>query len=290
MHKTEGKILVTLKTGEQAWMTKREYRNYLKRLEALKSLYDQYEKYEIIDSNDTPTQQIKHLVELGSFLMSEICELADSITVAGYNRVKNEVSQKISKDDFVNIVKYVAGHLNTDKTIDDTKLTDKLLKNIDQTIYKINLKRIFYTNFVECNDFSVPEDNEKIVFPRLQAKNDKRFKEIVKSCAKARKYIDEKLWPAMYEYGKVAEYISKGDLNYPRYKQLVDYVHYADNEDDRFQNQKKRYVIMAKNFMNAYTLSKRYGYNFFDNVELEIYNTVYDDFKDEDNEDIKKIA
>ena len=126
--------------------------------------------------------------------------------------------------------------------------TAKLLKDIDQTIYKINLKRIFYTNFNECNEFVIPEESKNVVFPKLNAAANKRFKEIVKSCAKARKHINEQLWPAFHEYAMVAEFISHGDLNYAKYKQLVDYMHYAGCDDKRFQNYKKHVKRFKDNF------------------------------------------
>ena len=251
LHKTEGKMLVTLKSGEVKWMTKREYLAYLKRLESLKSVYDEYVKYKLIDVSDDVQTQVQSLVNKGSELLCSICELADSITISGYNRIKNEVSSKITKAEFTDIVRYVSRHLDKDKTSDDEKFTAKLLKDIDETIYKINLKRIFYTNFDEFNDYVIPEESNKVIFPKLNSKVNQRFKEIVKSCAKARYHIDTQLWPAMREYAEVAEYITKGDIDYTKYKQLVDYLHYADNDDSRFQNQKKRYKIMAQNFIKA---------------------------------------
>ena len=290
MFQTEGKVQVTLRSGERKWMTRREYRAYLKRLEALKSIYQQYVKYNIVDTNLPDVDQIRSIVEMGNDLMNSICEIADSITVAGYNRVKNEVSQKITKGEFTDIVRYVSRHLDKDKSIDDEKFTARLLKDIDATIYKINLKRSFYTNFNEFKDFVVPEDSTNVIFPKLDAKNNKRFKEIVKSCAKARNYLDTQLWPTFHEYSDVAEYISKGDLNYDKYKQLVDYMHYENNDDKRFQNQKKRYKLLIENFVKSYLLCKKYGYEYFTDVEALIYNQTCDKYLDEASEQLKQMA
>ena len=102
----------------------------------------------------------------------------------------------------------------------------------------------------------------------------KKFKEIVQSCAKARKYLDEKLWPQYKEYAALAEYVSGGDLSYERYKKLVDYQYYTGDEDKRFQGQDKRWEKMAENFLMVYRLCKKYGYGYFDDIENEIYNNM----------------
>lgn len=291
LNNREGKMLVTLRSGEQKWMTKREYLNYLKRLEALKSVYDEFVKYDIIDFSAGIEEQVHELVNKGCELMFDICNLADSITISGYNRIKNEISSKITKAQFIEIVRYVSNHLDSDKTIDDAKFTAKLLKEVDEAIYKINLNRIFYINFAEFNDFAIPDDSQKVAFPKLDTKINKRFKEIVKSCAKVRHELDKKLWPAMREYAAVAEYITKGHLDYIRFKQLVDYQYYADNDDKRFQNLNKRFKIMAKKFMDVYKLCKTYGYdNYFEDVEALIYKYTVDEEIDEGCEQYKNMA
>ena len=278
---TTSKMLITLKSGKTKWMTKREYNSYIQRLASLKTVYDQYVEYGYIDPNEDKQKQVQALVELGSNLMCQICNMADSITISGFNRIKNEISDKINKEDFINIVKYVAARLDKEQNTikDDEKFTAKLLKDIDASIYKINFKRIFYTNYIDFKEFNLPEESNQVVFPKLkELKNNKQFKEIVKSCAKARKYIDSKLWPAFYEYGSVAEYITDGELDYPQYKQLVDYLHYADIEDKRFQSQKKRYKLLIKNFLKGYSLCKKYGYDYFDEVESAIVDQNYDNY------------
>ena len=277
MHQTEGKLLFTLKSGEKKWMTKREYNAYIKRLKSLETLYNDYVDCKIIEDNMATVDQIQTLVSMGNNLMSSICESADSITVSGYNRVTNEVSNKITKPEFIEIVKYVSKHLDAESNVtEDEKLTEKLLKDIDEITYKINLKRIFYSNFNEFNDYVIPDpcESNKVIFPKLSKINNKRFKEIVKSCAKARKYIDEHLWPAFQEYASVAEYVSNGDLNYDRYKQLVDYMHYENTEDPRYINKiDKRYKVLSDKFINSYTLCKKYGYDeYFEDVENMIIN------------------
>ena len=276
----EGKMLFTLKNGEQKWMTKREYKNYIKHLESIKSIYNEYVEYGDIDPKLSQIEQVHQVVDLGVNLMSIIGNTADSITISGYNRIKNEVNEKISKADFVDIVKYVSTHLDEDNNGDDEKLTKKLLKDINATIYKINLKRIFYTKFNSEKDFIVPEDSCEVIFPKLKEMNNKRFKEIVKSCAKARKYLDQTLWPQYQDYASLVEYITKGEISYKEYKKLVDYKYYTGDEDKRFQNQDKRWEKLVENFLYAYKLCKKYGYNdYFREVEDTIYNYTHENYE-----------
>ena len=279
---TESKMLFTLKNGEQKWMTKREYRNYKKRLEALKSVYDQYVEVGFIDPNLDIIDQVHQVVDLGVELMGLIGYTADKISISGIHRVQNEVNKKISKEDFTQMVKHVAAHLDQDvQQKDNDKFTAKLLKDIDEAIYKINLKRTFFTNFNDLNEIMVPKESKEIIFPRLSEEKNKRFNEIVKSCAKARNYLDTKLWPQYKEYASLAEYITQGDLTYERYKKLVDYKYYTGDEDPRFQNQDKRWEKMVSNFLYVYRLCKKYDYDYFHQVEEEVLGEMEEDILDE---------
>lgn len=87
MEKT-GKILITLKSGEQKWMTKREYNNYKKRLSSLKDLYDQYVEYGFINNALSIKEKVQTIVNMGVELMGVIGTTADKITITGYNSVK----------------------------------------------------------------------------------------------------------------------------------------------------------------------------------------------------------
>lgn len=270
----KGKLLFELKNGEKKWMTKSEYNHYINRLSSLKSLYEDYVENEFIDSKLPVNEQIHQIVDLGIELMGIICSTADKITIVGYNSVKSQVNRNITKEDFVEIIKFVSHHMDNNST-DDTKLTQKMLKEIDKSVFKINFKRVFYNQFIEFNDFAVTETPENIVFPKIKySTNNKKFKEIVNSCAKARQYLDQKLWPQYKEYAALAEYVSHGDLNYERYKKLVDYKYYTGNDDKRFQTQDKRWEKLVKNFLDAYRLCKKYDYNYFEDVENEIYNNL----------------
>ena len=93
----------------------------------------------------------------------------------------------------------------------------------------------------------------------------------------------------MREYAVVAEYITNGYIDYNRFKQLVDYQHYADCKEKRFQNLNKRFKIMADKFMEVYKLCKKYGYDhYFADVEDLIYQYTNDN--EFDNELYKEIA
>ena len=175
----KGKILVTLKNGEQQWMTKSEYEHYLKRLDSLKVLYDQYVEYGLINDSLSIIDKVQSIVNMGVELMGIIGSTADKISIIGYNSVKSQVNKNITKEDFINIVKFVCFHENNTNTIDDSKLTKKMLKEIDESVFKINFKRVFYNQFIEFNDFAVVESPENVIFPKIKySTNNKKFKEI----------------------------------------------------------------------------------------------------------------
>ena len=267
----ESKCLYTLKNGEKKWMTKREYNQYIKRIKSLKPHYDSFVELGILDDTMSINDKVHTLVNCGVNLMYTIGETADKITISGYNSVKNQVNQYISKEDFVAFVKFVATHENSDN-IDDTKLTEKLLKEINQVVYNINLKNIMYNQFIEFKDFVVPQNPKNVIFPKIEFEKNKKFKEIVNSCAKARKYLDEILWPEYKSYADVAEYVTQGELTYEQYKKLVDYQYYTDDPDPRFQNQDKRWQKLLENFMKSYKLCEKYGYDYFNDIDNYIIN------------------
>ena len=156
-----------------------------------------------------------------------------------------------------------------------------MLKEIDESVFNINFKRVFYNQFIEFNDFAIVETPENVIFPKIKySTNNKKFKEIVQSCAKARKYLDEKLWPQYKEYAALAEYVSGGDLSYERYKKLVDYQYYTGDEDKRFQGQDKRWEKMAENFLMVYRLCKKYGYVKFASDQLTKAKEIIKDQKE----------
>lgn len=262
----ESKILFTLKNGEKKWMTKREYNQYIKRLSSLKSRYDEY--LELFPAFDTMSvnEKVHDLVNMGVDLMYTIGKVADEITIIGYDDIKNQVNHHISKADFIHFVKFIASNENNDN-IDDTKLTTKLLKEIDNVVFKINFKNSIYDQYIQFNDFVVPNNPKNVIFPKIEFKKNKKFKEIVNSCAKARRYLDKVLWPEYKKYADLAFYVTQGKLNYEDYKQLVDYQYYTGDDDPRFQGQNKRWEKLIENFMKSYKLCKEFGYNYFDEVE-----------------------
>ena len=249
-------------------MTKREFNAYNKRLEALKSLYGKYVSDGHISNNDSKQVIVRQMIDNGVHLMCTIGEIADEITITGYDKVVNEVNNMISKKDFVDIVRFVAYHdKEKNKNYDDTKLTARLLKEIDESVFKINFKRTFYNQYINMDDYSMVDTPKNVDFPKLKyCKNNKKLKEIVNSCAKARRYLDDTLWP-MYK-----EYASDGDLTYDRYKKLVDYSYYTDDSDPRFQGQEKRWQKLVETFLYNYRLCKKYGFNdYFQEVEEEVF-------------------
>lgn len=262
----ESKLLFTLKNGEQKWMTKREYNQYIKRLDSLKPHYEEFVEMGFINDDMSTNEKVHILVDLGVELMGTIGVTADKITISGYNSVKNQVNQFISKEDFVEFVKFVSIHENTDN-VDDAKLTEKLLKEIDKAVYNVNFRNSIYNQYIEFNDFVVPKSPKNVIFPKIEFEKNKKFKEIVNSCAKARKYLDNILWPQYKQYADIAEYVTKGYLTYENYKQLVDYKYYTGDEDPRFQGQNKRWEKLLENFMKSYKLCKKFGYDYFDEVE-----------------------
>ena len=270
---TEGKSLFTLNDGTKKLMTKQEFRNYLKRLEALKTKYDSFLETGFISDDMTEVEKIHILVDLGDSLMCEICENADLITVTGVNRVQNEVSQKIDKDVFIEFVKFYAKNCSKDKEdIQETKIFEKILKDIEQSVYKINLKRLFYMTFISEDEIVVPVDVKHTEFPRLTPEKNKKFKEILNSCAKTRNYIDKELWPQYEEYAEIAEYVTKGEISREKYKQLVDYQHYSSNDEKRFNTFDKKWQKLHDLFIERYMLCKKYGYDYFDDIETKILN------------------
>lgn len=275
----ESKMLVTLKSGAQKWMTKHELKQHNKRLDSLKELYIKYINEGIISPDSDKMTVVRQMIDEGVKLMYAIGHIADLITVTGYNRVKNEVNHMIPKKDFVEIVKFVAYHDKEKiKNFDDSKLTKKLFKEIDESLFKINFKRTFYSQYINFDEFSTSESPKNVIFPKLDyIKNNSRFKEIVNSCAKSRIYLDEQLWPQYKEYADIAEFASDGDLTYDRYKKLVDYNYYTGDEDPRFQGQDKRWEKLLDTFLYNYKLCKTYGYEFFGPVEAEVlkhYNNI----------------
>lgn len=270
---TEGKSLFTLNDGTKKLMTKQEFKNYLKRLESLKTKYDEYVKEGFLTEDMTTVQKVHTLVNLGDSLMCEICENADFITVTGVNRVHNEVSPKIDKNVFIEFVKFYAKNCSKDKeNVQETKIFSKILKDIEQSVYKINLKRLFYMAFFSEDEIVVPIDVKHAEFPRLTPEKNKKFKEILRSCAKTRNYIDKELWPQYDEYAEVAEYVTNGEISREKYKQLVDYQHYSGNDEKRFNTFDKKWQKLYDLFLERYSLCKKYGYGYFDDIEAAITN------------------
>ena len=162
---------------------------------------------------------------------------------------------------------------------DEKKTEDKF--KVD--VFKHSFKRNLCKTFLSFGKITVPDEKsiELQIIPSVQTIENKELEKDLKMCAGWREIMDTQFYPEYRLYAMAAEHLSHGDLDYARFKTIVNYHYYGalDPKNEFFRNSYSKPLIQ---FMDAYKLCEKYGYEDFFS---EVKNYFYEMFmKEHENE------
>ena len=257
-------------------MTKAQIKKYIEHRKACEEIYKGLLTTNVFEGADTDQAKLGILIDMCCGIQSEICHMADSIKE--YAKNAKDYSKTMTPQMFKDAMKFVKTHspkTNDGKSIDEKKTEDKY--KVD--VFKHSFKRNLCQTYLSFGKILVPDEKEidLQLIPSVQIKEHKQLEKDLKLCAGWRDIIDNEFYKEYRLYAMAAEHLSHGDLDYKRFKTLVNYAYYGDLKPsaEYYRNSYSKPMIQ---FMEAYKLCEKYGY---EDYFKEVKNYFYEMFKNE---------
>jgi hypothetical protein len=222
------------------------------------------EKYNI-DTNTNFKDQVRAMVIAGEEIQQQICDLADTIKINDYERVKGVVD--ISKGAWNAVV-----NVNAKKDTIKTETLDKYLERTQDQIRSEMYKQLHISNILGSKSSLIIPDGD--VECKVDEMSNPLYDEILDESTQTRIKINTELYAEYNVLAEAAEYISGGDVNHARFKQMVDLEHYKGGWPS--ENTPPRIDSVICKFLEAYYLCKKYNVADFDDHLKYCIEDLYD--------------
>ena len=228
-----------------------EEENQIK-LEKLKKVYDEISDEYNLEGKDI-IEQIHILVDVADDLMCEICSTSDDIKINDFEKVKEFTSiDKKTYLDFVNICALKNNDALKEKAI------SKFEEDFAQRLLITNLRHSFLESYMNGDELKITDEDNEEYKPFTDYKSDD-FEQVMQDSAKKREYLNLVLWKKYKRIAKAAEYITKLELTYKDFKNLVDWQHYRDGGYPSPTSPSKIWAIFDR-FNYAHRTLTKWGY------------------------------
>lgn len=248
-------------------------RNNWKKHAKLQSIYQEVITNYDIDSTSSMFEQVHNMVVKAEDIQGQICCLADEIKIDAYEDIKNIAP--LTKGDWTDIVKITAAR-ETLKDKTRQKYIDKTITAAKSSMCKnIHLLENLDTN--EIADMKILSENSfDVDFSETQ---DSEYNTLLESAVQNRIRINDILYAEYNKLAQAAQYITNGEVTRPRFKKMVDFLHYQ-GEDGK----PGRLTKAILNFLEAEYLQTRYGFNsLFQECKDEATCLFKESFEKDDN-------
>ena len=223
-----------------------------KRLQKLAIVYGQVDS-ELHISGKPINEQVHILVDKCNELQGKICQHADSIKIDDLTKVQDitDIDKKTYLD-FVNI----CALKNKDKLKE--KAIAKFESDFENRLFISNLRHSFLESYMSGYDLKITDEGNQEYKPFVDYKSEE-FEKIMEDSAKTRMYINDVLYRQYKKYAAAAEYITKLELNYGDFKNLVDWEHYKEGRYPTPTTPAKLWSIFNK-YAHAMNLMSKYEF------------------------------
>ena len=223
-----------------------------KRLQKLAVIYGQVDE-ELHIAGKPIHEQVHILVDKCNVLQTEICQCADSIKIDDLTKVQDitDIDKKTYLD-FVNI----CALKNKDKLKE--KAIAKFESDFENRLFISNLRHSFLESYMSGYDLKITDEGNQEYKPFVDYKSEE-FEQIMEDSAKTRMYINDVLYKQYKKYAAAAEYITKLELNYGDFKNLVDWEHYKEGGYPTPTTPAKLWSIFNK-YAHAMNLMSKYEF------------------------------
>ena len=223
-----------------------------KRLQKLAVIYGQVDE-ELHISGKPINEQVHILVDKCNELQGQICQHADSIKIDDLTKVQDitDIDKKTYLD-FVNI----CALKNKDKLKE--KAIAKFESDFENRLFISNLRHSFLESYMSGYDLKITDEGNQEYKPFVDYKSEE-FEKIMEDSAKTRMFINDVLYKEYKKYAAAAEYITKLELNYGDFKNLVDWEHYKEGGYPTPTTPAKLWSIFNK-YAHAMNLMSKYEF------------------------------
>ena len=223
-----------------------------KRLQKLAIIYGQVDE-ELHIAGKPINEQVHMLVDKCNELQGLICQHADSIKIDDLTKVQDitDIDKKTYLD-FVNI----CALKNKDKLKE--KAIAKFESDFENRLFISNLRHSFLESYMSGYDLKITDEDNQEYKPYSDYKSEE-FERIMEDSAKTRMFINDVLYKQYKKYAAAAEYITKLELNYGDFKNLVDWEHYKEGGYPTPTTPAKLWSIFNK-YAHAMNLMSKYEF------------------------------
>ena len=223
-----------------------------KRLQKLAVIYGQVDE-ELHIAGKPINEQVHILVDKCNELQGKICQHADSIKIDDLTKVQDitDIDKKTYLD-FVNI----CALKNKDKLKE--KAIAKFESDFENRLFISNLRHSFLESYMSGYDLKITDEDNQEYKPYSDYKSEE-FEKIMEDSAKTRMFINDVLYKEYKKYAAAAEYITKLELNYGDFKNLVDWEHYKEGGYPTPTTPAKLWSIFNK-YAHAMNLMSKYEF------------------------------
>lgn len=240
-----------------------------KKLAEMQAAEEAYEKVNVLlklNEKNTVAEKIRTLVFAADEVLTQICENADKIKIDMFDEASSIIEiDKPRWKEFAKLAYKVAqGEIKE-------SLIEKTHEKLHETLYVTQLKKSFFDTYVRDGATAKFVKKDEVSYTALDNENvfdSNEFEELLTDAVNVRHYINTVLWPTFKNFGQAAFYLTKGELDYKKFKDLVDWEHYKNGGYPSEKSKPKLWSIFDK-FDYSYRLMHTYGFNQIDALKRQ---------------------
>ena len=247
-------------------MGKKKLAKKLAEMQAAEEAYNQANVLLKLDEIKTVPEKVRALVFAANEVLTQICENADKIKIDMFEEASDIIDiDKPRWKEFAKLA-YKVAHGDIKES-----LIEKTHEKLHETLYVTQLKKSFFDTYVRDGATAKFVKKDEVSYNALDNENvfdSNEFEELLTDAVNVRHYLNTVLWPAFKNFGQAAFYITKGELEYKHFKDLVDWEHYKNGGYPSEKSKPKLWSIFDK-FDYSYRLMHKYGFNQIDALKRQ---------------------
>ena len=232
-------------------LTKEEKKEKL--LLKLQKFYEEADA-ELHISGKSINEQVHQLVNKCLELQSQICTASDEIKIDDFELAKG-ITEGIDKKTYLDFVKICVAK-NNDKLKE--KAIQKFESDFGNRLVIANLRHSFLESYMSGNDLKIT-DEDNYEYKAFSDYKSEDFESVMEQSAKKREYINSVLYKEYRKYANAAQFITKLDLTYSDFKNLVDWEYYKEGGYPSPKTPAKLWSIFNR-FNKAIRLMNKYEF------------------------------
>lgn len=240
-----------------------------KKLAELKRAEEAYEQVDVmlkLSEMGSVEEKVQACVFAGNDILTQICENADKIKVDMFEEAQNILPiEKSQWKEFAQLA-YKVAHGQIKES-----LVEKTHEKLHETLYITQLKKSFFDTYVRDGATAMFVRKDDVPYSALDNKDvfsNSDFEELLLDAVNVRHYLNTVLWPAFRNMSLAAFHVTKGQLDYYKFKDLVDWEHYKNGRYPSEKSKPKLWSIFDR-FDYAYRLMNKYGFTQIDALKRQ---------------------